>query len=199
VQYGVVIFWGMSESEIFKVLTAVLSTRYMVDPLSEDEVEQDTFSVVIGPGNGSIANDTITLPPVYYNEWRIKMAISHALAQSAKLCLYEERMGHLVASTKDMPTHLAKTGKVHCRMCMTLHGCDLLRLGCSNAGRSVHHEIALYFAALANGRVYESGLAGESDSKGDSSAYWNGVHSKEQRESTVQRVGHARVLLGSSG
>ena len=112
---GVIIFWGLSEPEISKVLTKLHSSKYMVDPLTDDETEQDTFSVVIGAGNGSIANDTITLPQVYYSEWRIKMAISHALAQSSKLCLYEERMSELVSSTKDMPTHLAKTGKVRSR------------------------------------------------------------------------------------
>jgi Uncharacterised ACR, YagE family COG1723 len=98
--------------EIEKVISNVNSTKYMVEPLTDDEMEQDTFSVVIGAGNGSIANDTITLPQVYYSEWRIKMAISHALAQSSKLCVYEERMNELVTSTKDMPLHLAKTGKV---------------------------------------------------------------------------------------
>lgn len=113
---GVIIFWGVAELEISRVLKKVHSTKYMVDPLTDDEMEQDTFSVVIGAGNGSIANDTITLPQVYYSEWRIKMAISHALAQSSKLCLYEERMSELVTSTKDMPTHLAKTGKVCSRL-----------------------------------------------------------------------------------
>lgn len=40
------------------------------------------------------------------------MAISHALAQSTKLLLYEQRLGDLVNRTKDMPAYLAKTGKV---------------------------------------------------------------------------------------
>ena len=55
------------------------------------------------------------LPPVNYrlrNDHLIKLSISHALAQSAKLSVYEERVIEIVESTKDLPETLAATGEV---------------------------------------------------------------------------------------
>jgi uncharacterized Rmd1/YagE family protein len=76
-------------------------------------VERDDFCVIYAPIQRSkIANDQIMIPIGFRDEWSIKLAISHALAQSSKLCLYEARMGDLVNDTKDMPDHLARTGKV---------------------------------------------------------------------------------------
>ena len=46
------------------------------------------------------------------NDHLIKLSISHALAQSAKLSVYEERVIEIVESTKDLPEALAATGKV---------------------------------------------------------------------------------------
>lgn len=40
----------------------------------------------------------------------IKLSISHALSQSTKLCVFEERVIEIVASTKDLPEILASTG-----------------------------------------------------------------------------------------
>lgn len=42
----------------------------------------------------------------------IKLSISHALAQSTKLMLYEELILELVTSTKEIPQQLSATGKV---------------------------------------------------------------------------------------
>lgn len=47
----------------------------------------------------------------------IKLSISHALAQSAKLSVYEERVIQIVESTKDLPEALAATGEVRCDLC----------------------------------------------------------------------------------
>lgn len=41
----------------------------------------------------------------------IKLSISYALSQSTKLCVFEERVLEIVASTKDLPESLASTGK----------------------------------------------------------------------------------------
>lgn len=112
VQYGVSIFWGMEEQRCEEILYRV-AVFSQISPLEEDEVEQDTFSVCYAPVQRSkIANDQITIPQTFSSDWSIKLAISHALAQSTKLCLYEARMGDLVNETKDMPDHLARTGKV---------------------------------------------------------------------------------------
>jgi hypothetical protein len=44
---------------------------------------------------------------------QVKLAISHALAQSTKLCVYEERVVETVLETKHLPETLAKHGNVH--------------------------------------------------------------------------------------
>jgi len=56
------------------------------------------------------------LPPaVNYrlrNDHLIKLSISHALAQSSKLSVYEDRVTEIVESTKNLPETLAATGEV---------------------------------------------------------------------------------------
>jgi uncharacterized Rmd1/YagE family protein len=42
----------------------------------------------------------------------LKLSISHALAQSTKLSVYEERVMEIVEETKDLPEILATTGQV---------------------------------------------------------------------------------------
>jgi uncharacterized Rmd1/YagE family protein len=116
-QYGVSIFWGMSEARCEHVLNNMARISQMC-PLEPQEIERDNFTVCYAPVQQSkIANDQIVIPLMFSNDWSIKLAISHALAQSTKLCLYEARMGELVNETKDMPDHLAKTGKVRCTLC----------------------------------------------------------------------------------
>eukprot|EP00892_Ulva_mutabilis_P011771 jgi/Ulvmu1/8967/UM005_0058.1 len=111
--YGTLIFWGCGEEHRSRVLQTLNNQECQIIPLGPSEVERDTFSVIYAPVEKSvIENDTITIPQIYSTDWRIKMAISHALAQSTKLLLYEQRLGDLVNRTKDMPAYLAKTGKV---------------------------------------------------------------------------------------
>ena len=47
----------------------------------------------------------------------IKLSISHALSQSTKLCVFEERVLEIVASTKDLPESLASTGGAAANCC----------------------------------------------------------------------------------
>lgn len=57
-------------------------------------------------------------PTVNYrlrNDHLIKLSISHALAQSAKLSVYEDRVIEIVENTKDLPETLAATGEVRFR------------------------------------------------------------------------------------
>jgi uncharacterized Rmd1/YagE family protein len=43
----------------------------------------------------------------------IKLTISHAFAQSAKLTLFEALIEETIESTKHIPTVMAETGKIH--------------------------------------------------------------------------------------
>ena len=64
----------------------------------------------------------------------IKLSISHALSQSTKLCVFEERVIGIVASTKDLPEILASTGAA-CLSAMRLAKrfvAPSVELGCSH-------------------------------------------------------------------
>jgi len=43
---------------------------------------------------------------------RTKLALSHALAQSVKISLFEELISSTIEQTKDIPKSLSETGKI---------------------------------------------------------------------------------------
>lgn len=110
--YGCIAFWGLTEIQEQDVL------RNMVvpceeNPLPVDEVEIDEFQFhYTASEKPHIQNDTITINHSFANDHLIKLSISHALSQSTKLCVFEERVIEIVSSTKDLPGTLAATGKV---------------------------------------------------------------------------------------
>jgi uncharacterized Rmd1/YagE family protein len=53
----------------------------------------------------------LSLAPSVQDEM-IKLSISHAIAQSVTLALYEERIDVAIESTKHIPVVMARTGKV---------------------------------------------------------------------------------------
>lgn len=112
-QYGVVIFWELRSPQCAEVLGTVVRSCQVL-PLDLEEVEVDEFALKYSAKNeqASISNDTITISRRLLKDPHIKMAISHGLAQSTKLCVYEQRVGELVEDTKSMPEHLASSGKV---------------------------------------------------------------------------------------
>ena len=57
-----------------------------------------------------LVQDTITINHRFASDHLIKLSISHALSQSTKLCVFEERVIEIVTSTKDLPGTLAATG-----------------------------------------------------------------------------------------
>lgn len=112
-EYGVAAFWGLTrELEDDMVSTVAAAVE---NPLPPREVEVDEFTFVYAaPGvRPSIANDVVTLPYRHAADHAIKFSLSFALAQSTKLSVYEERVIHLVDSTRDLPQTLADTGDVH--------------------------------------------------------------------------------------
>ena len=52
---------------------------------------------------------------------RTKLALSHALAQSVKISLFEELISSTIEQTKDIPKMLSETGKIGVRLapCVT--------------------------------------------------------------------------------
>ncbi|KAL4859482.1 Sporulation protein RMD8 [Chlorella vulgaris] len=110
--YGAVAFWGLSERQEREVLRTLLAPC-LVDDLEMSEVEVDEFQFHYSLNEKPhIQNDTITINLRLRSDHLIKLSISHALAQSAKLSVYEERVIQIVESTKDLPEALAATGEV---------------------------------------------------------------------------------------
>eukprot|EP00878_Enallax_costatus_P023830 GHUV01025382.1.p1 GENE.GHUV01025382.1~~GHUV01025382.1.p1 ORF type:complete len:414 (+),score=120.11 GHUV01025382.1:206-1447(+) len=112
-EYGVVCFWGLSAKLEQEILNSI-AKKAQQEPLPPREVEVDQFeynySTAAPP---SMQNDTITISRHHANDHQVKLAICHALAQSTKLCVYEERVLELVFETKHLPQALAIHGTVH--------------------------------------------------------------------------------------
>ncbi|TIC34510.1 initiation factor 2 [Wallemia mellicola] len=85
---GVVIMWGMEESMERRVLSML--KRYEVEKLAAEDVEMEDLNF-------------------YY---ATKLALSHALAQSVKISLFEELISATIEQTKDIPQDIAASGKI---------------------------------------------------------------------------------------
>ncbi|KIY92677.1 Sporulation protein RMD1 [Monoraphidium neglectum] len=109
--YGVVCTWGLSQLREQEVVQ--LAKKCAEEPLSMEEVEIDQFQFVYSVHDPpSMSNDSITINRRQAADHQVKLAICHALAQSTKLCVYEERVIDLVMSTKHLPQHMAEHGTV---------------------------------------------------------------------------------------
>ncbi|KAI8593263.1 hypothetical protein BDZ88DRAFT_474291 [Geranomyces variabilis] len=108
--YGVVVMWGLSEQEERIVLKEL--EPFEEEKLAADDVELEEFvfhyNAYYQP---RIYNDIITLKnPANY---MIKLTISHAIAQTVKLALFEGLIEETIESTKHVPQILAETGNIH--------------------------------------------------------------------------------------
>ncbi|KAJ3040697.1 hypothetical protein HDV00_010590 [Rhizophlyctis rosea] len=107
--YGVVVMWGLSESEEEEILKELAG--FEEEKLAEDDVEVENFHFHYNTQyQPRIYNDIITLKnPANY---MIKLTISHAIAQSVKLALFEGLIEATIESTKHIPQIMAETGKI---------------------------------------------------------------------------------------
>ncbi len=102
--YGVVVFWGFSETEEMELLG--LLKKFEREPLSKFEVDAFGFSY----GNKmKIDTDEIVL---HKKEGLLKLSISYAIGQSVKLTVFEETIAKTVESSKKFPKDLALKGKI---------------------------------------------------------------------------------------
>lgn len=122
--YGVVVFWNFTERQEKDVLadltfaTLVDEKNHVLSPLivtvgalEEEDFETEEFHFEYNNelSRPRIYNDMITLRS---GDHMIKLAISHAIAQSTKLSFFEEAMAEQMDTAKDVPTRLAKTGEL---------------------------------------------------------------------------------------
>ncbi|KAF2471035.1 sporulation protein RMD8 [Lindgomyces ingoldianus] len=115
--YGVVVFWNFTERQEKDILAdltfstsstgILLATR----PLSEADFETEEFHFEYNPDipRPRVFNDMITLKS---GDHMIKLAMSHAIAQSTKLSLFEEGMSRTMLQAQYIPKRLALTGKL---------------------------------------------------------------------------------------
>jgi len=115
--YGVVVFWNFTErqeKDILADLTFSTSETHIVlaiRPLQEEDFETEEFHFEYNPDipRPRIFNDMITLRS---GDHMIKLAMSHAIAQSTKLSFFEERMSTTMTEAQPIPRRLALTGRL---------------------------------------------------------------------------------------
>lgn len=84
-EYGVVVLWGMSLKEEQRFLKEI--SKFEQEKLSKDDVQTEEFNFYYTREyQARIYNDFISLREK--KNYMTKLAISHALAQSVKVCLY---------------------------------------------------------------------------------------------------------------
>ncbi|KAJ4418878.1 sporulation protein rmd1 [Gnomoniopsis sp. IMI 355080] len=108
-EYGVVVIWGMTLQQETRFLKEI--AKFEMEKLVADDVEVEYFNFYYTREyQARIYNDFIALRDK--NNYRVKLAISHALAQSTKTSLFEDLMDSTIDACKDIPTEIALTGKI---------------------------------------------------------------------------------------
>lgn len=84
-QYGVVVIWGMTVTEEQRFLKDI--AKFESEKLGEDDVQVENFNFYVTSSyQPRIYNDFITLKDG--GNYMIKLSISHAIAQSVKVCSF---------------------------------------------------------------------------------------------------------------
>ncbi|KAI1803642.1 DUF155-domain-containing protein [Daldinia bambusicola] len=117
--YGVVVFWNFTEAQEKAILADITfaetetGTPLVSRPLDQSDVETEEFHFEYNADvkRPRIFNDMITLLP--RSDHMVKLTISHAIAQSTKLCFFEERMSESMLNAQDVPKRLALTGELN--------------------------------------------------------------------------------------
>ena len=115
--YGVVVFWNFTERQEKDILADLTFSGHetgislVTRPLEEEDFETEELHFEYNPltERPRVFNDMITLRS---GDHMIKLAMSHAIAQSTKLSFFEERMNQTMLDAQHVPKHLALTGEL---------------------------------------------------------------------------------------
>lgn len=108
-EYGVVIMWGYTPKEEAAFLEDL--AKFESEKLSGEDIQIEEFNYYITKSyQPRIYNDFITIRDD--SNYMLKLSISHALAQSVKISLFEELVDNTIEDTEDIPQQIAQTGKV---------------------------------------------------------------------------------------
>ncbi|GIL92541.1 hypothetical protein Vretimale_18957 [Volvox reticuliferus] len=108
--YGVVAFWGLQQQQEAAILRS-LARAAERGPLARYDMDEFIFNISVSEPP-HIQNDTITINRRQATDHQVRLAMSHALAQSTKLSVYEERVVALVEESRHLPQDLALHGRV---------------------------------------------------------------------------------------
>ena len=108
-EYGVVVLWGFTEREEKAFLSDI--EGFEKEKLAEEDVQVEEFNYYVTQSyQPRIYNDFITLRDA--SNYMVKLSISHAIAQSVKISLFEELVDNTIEDTQDIPQEIAFSGKV---------------------------------------------------------------------------------------
>ncbi|KAK9458204.1 hypothetical protein V1511DRAFT_454992 [Dipodascopsis uninucleata] len=108
-QFGVVVLWGFTVAEEQRFLREI--PRFENEKLAPQDVQVEELNYYITKlYQPRIHNDFIALRDV--NNYMVKLSLSHAIAQSVKISLFEELVDNTILMTQDIPQGIAMTGKV---------------------------------------------------------------------------------------
>jgi uncharacterized Rmd1/YagE family protein len=117
--YGVVVFWNFTETQEKNILADLAfaenesGVSLVTRPLDQSDYETEEFHFEYSTDikRPRVFNDMITLLP--RSDHMVKLTISHAIAQSTKLCFFEERMSETMLDAQHVPKRLALTGELN--------------------------------------------------------------------------------------
>jgi uncharacterized Rmd1/YagE family protein len=115
--YGVVVFWNFTERQEKDILADLTFSAHQTGislvtrPQDEDDFETEELHFEYNPlaERPRVFNDMVTLRS---GDHMIKLAMSHAIAQSTKLSFFEEKMSQTMLDAQHVPKHLALTGQL---------------------------------------------------------------------------------------
>jgi len=108
--YGVIVIWNLSVSEELQLIQDL--KPHCEEPL--EDVETDHFEYYYWDKPPKVKNDEIFLSKneEQTDDERVKVALSHGLAQSIKLSVFEDEIDGLIEQTKQFPNELASHGQI---------------------------------------------------------------------------------------
>jgi uncharacterized Rmd1/YagE family protein len=102
--YGAFVCWGFTEDEEKDLIQSL--KEFEREPNAKPELDEFTFTY---GESVKIEEDEITL---HNKSTLTKLAISHGLAQSVKLTMFEDLIQKTIDNTKQLPIDLAHKGKI---------------------------------------------------------------------------------------
>jgi uncharacterized Rmd1/YagE family protein len=108
--YGTVVIWGMTVAQERRFLTDM--SKFADTPLPAESAQTEDFNFYYTKDyQARIYNDFISLRDP--KNHMIKLAISHALAQSVKTSLFEDLVSDTIEDTSPLPALIAQTGSIN--------------------------------------------------------------------------------------